>query len=189
MPWPTTACAGTPCSDAPRNCSTPFDGCEREMAFSSVLLPAPFGPSTATNSPSPTASDTSSSASALPYETDRLRISSSMAGCVGADLVVAADVGLDHGRMADDVVGQALGDDLAEVERDDAVDQAHELAQLVLDQDDREAFVGVHLADQRRQVGDLGAAEAGEGLVEKEQRGLGGERAGDLEAALIAVRE
>src|SRR5213079_1825874 len=163
MPWPTTACAGSACSEAPRNWSTPLDGCEREIAFSSVLLPAPFGPSTATNSPSPTDSDTSSSASALPYETERSRISSSMAGRV--DVVVAADVGLDHGGVAHDVVGQAGGDDLAEVERDDAVDQAHELAQLVLDEHDGEALVGVHLADQRRQVGDLGATQAGERLV------------------------
>src|SRR5436190_16259179 len=109
MPWPTTACAGTPCSEAPRNRSTPLEGCEREIAFSRVLLPAPFGPSTATNSPSPTTSDTSSSASALPYETERLPISSSMNRRRGTDVVVAADVGLDHGGVADDVVGHAFG--------------------------------------------------------------------------------
>ena len=44
----------------------PVEGWAREIALSRVDLPAPFGPSTATNSPAPMLNETFSSATALP---------------------------------------------------------------------------------------------------------------------------
>ena len=45
----------------------------------------------------------------------------------------------------------------------------------------------VHLANERRQVGDLAAAQPGEGFVQQQQLGLGGERPRDLQPPLVAI--
>src|SRR5260221_604265 len=90
--------------------------------------------------------------------------------------------------MNDDLLWRAFGDDLTEVQGDHAAHEAHELTQLVFDQDHRQALVGVQLANQRRQVRDLCAAQPGEGLVEQEQGRARGKRASDLETSLPACR-
>ena len=91
--------------------------------------------------------------------------------------------------MAHDVFRRALGNHLTEVECDDPSDQAHEFAQLVFDQQHREALVGVNLPDQCRQIGDFTAAQPGKGLVEQQQRRPGSQRTRDLQASLVAVGE
>ncbi len=55
-----------PRSVSPRQLIVPLNGTRPEIALNSVVLPAPFRPTTETNSPSPTWIETFSSACALP---------------------------------------------------------------------------------------------------------------------------
>src|SRR5439155_20545505 len=71
---------------------------------SSVVLPAPFRPTSVTSSPSPTCSDTWRSAWASPYRAERPSISSA-----GLAMRLAQVPGDDRGILAYDVV-TALGD-------------------------------------------------------------------------------
>src|SRR5450759_5017018 len=136
----------------------PVAGIAREIAFRSVVLPAPLGPRTPTSSPLSTVIDTDSTARALPYRT--LRSATSSRGMIG---LRSSDIGFDHARIAHDIGGRRDRDDLAEVDRDDARDQRHELAQLVLDQKNGEVFLAMQTFDQLRERLDFTAAEPGEG--------------------------
>src|SRR5215510_10175235 len=98
-----------------------------------------------------------------------------------------AEIGLDHARMAHDRRGRVDGNDFAEIHGDHAFDELHELAQLVLDDQDRESFAVMQRPDQGSKRLDLAAAEAGEGLIEQEELRPGGERARDLEPPQVAI--
>ena len=101
------------------------------MALNSVVLPAPLSPTTETNSPAWTWIETSSSACALPYWT--LTLSTSRNGVARIaergfrprrGLDAAAEIDPPHGLVAHHLFGGALGDALADIHRDDAVDEA-----------------------------------------------------------------
>ena len=63
MPSRARACDGRPAMFSPRYSIRPPAGTTPPpMALSSVVLPAPFGPTMVTNSPSPTSRETSASA-------------------------------------------------------------------------------------------------------------------------------
>ena len=101
---------------------------------------------------------------------------------------LAAEVGGDHRRILLHFRRRSFGDLLAVVEHEHAVADAHHELHVVLDQQDRRAVaadVGEEPLERRR----LGRVHSRRGLVEREQLRLGRERAGDLEAALVAVRE
>ena len=68
----------------------PAGGTPPPMALSRVVLPAPFGPTMVTNSPSPTSRETSASAWSPPYETlrpDSLSMRYSLHSPFGVQLV------------------------------------------------------------------------------------------------------
>src|SRR4051794_15790289 len=159
-PSATTRWAGRGVRSATRRRIVPRLGTAREIALRSVDLPAPFGPSTPRSSPGSTVRPTSPSARALPSWTTRSATSSS-----GIAVLRPADIGLDDLRMAHDLGRRPDRDDLAEVDRDHPRDELHELAQLVLDDQDGEPGLGVQATDQRRERLDLAGAEPGEGLV------------------------
>src|SRR5690348_6342218 len=98
-----------------------------------------------------------------------------------------ADIGLDHARMADDLLRRTDRDDLAEIHGDHALNELHELAQAMFDDEDGEALAVVQLADECREWLDLAGAETGEGLVEQQQLRACHQRAGDLETSQIAI--
>ena len=75
---------------------------------------------------------------------------------------------------------------LAELQHHDAVGDAHDQPHVVLDQQHGVAVVADR-ADQVHQVVLLGRVEAGGRLVEAQQLRVGGQRAGDLQPALVAV--
>ena len=85
--------------------------------------------------------------------------------------------------------GVAFGDALAVVEDGDAVADPHDDAHVVLDEEDREAELVAELRDQARHLGGLVGVHAGRRLVEEQELRLARERARDLEAPLVAVRE
>ena len=77
----------------------------------------------------------------------------------------------------------------AEVEHDDVVAHAHHEVHVVLDEQDGDAPVVGEAADEVRQLGGLGVAEPGGGLVEEQHAGLRGDGAGDGEQPPLAVGE
>ena len=91
-------------------------------------------------------------------------------------------VGADRRRVA-------LGDEAPVVEDLDPVAQVHHQRDVVGDEDDRDPELVAQPADQAQQLLRLDRVHAGVGLVEQQDLGLGADRAGDLEPALVAVRE
>ena len=85
--------------------------------------------------------------------------------------------------------GRALGDLLAVVEHGDVLGDPHDELHVVLDEEDREAALVAQAAHELRRSGRLLRVHPRRGLVEQEQLGVGGQRAGDLEPALVAVGE
>ena len=67
-----------------------------------------------------------------------------------APLVVGAQVGLDHARVAAHLLGRALGDLLAVVEHGDALAQVHHERDVVIDQHDGELELAVQLTRSAR---------------------------------------
>src|SRR5579864_8394721 len=100
-----------------------------------------------------------------------------------------SEIGLDDARIANDVMGAAHGDDLAEIHRDDLVNKLHELAQLVLDDKDRESLARMERANKRSELVDLAGAEPGERFIEQQELWPHGERARNLQAAQVAIRQ
>ena len=98
-----------------------------------------------------------------------------------------AQVGLDHPGVSADLVRGALGDLLAVVEHRDPVADAHDHPHVVLDEQDRDAQLPADAGDEVGHLAGLDRVHAGRRLVEQQEARLAGERAGDLQAALVAV--
>src|SRR5947208_12983852 len=95
------------------------------MARRSLDLPAPFGPTRPTNSPSSTRSDTPLRITALSYRTARSFTSRS--GMRGPQ------VRFHYLRVLHDLRRRAVSQDLAVIHHDHPVRDGHQLFQLVLD--------------------------------------------------------
>src|SRR2546423_5009638 len=159
MPRATPSCAGTLASERPSSLMSPLAGASSlEMTRSSVVLPAPFGPMTATDSPAFTSRLTSKSAWKLAYRAlTRLMVS------------IGTEIDLDHLGIARHLGGPSLRDDLAVVEHHAAIDHAHQHAHDVLDPDDSDAALR---PDRREHVGrllHLGVIEAAQRLVGEQE--------------------
>ena len=103
---------------------------------------------------------------------------------------IAAEVGLDDLGVAADLGGRSLCDDLAVVQHRDALADAHHDPHVVLDEEDGQAELVAQAADEvDPSVAGLAAVHAGGRLVEEQQLRLRGQRAGDLQPALVAVRQ
>src|SRR5262245_13140572 len=77
MPRAQTRCGGRPVTSLPRNRTLPASASMKPaMHANSVVLPAPFGPISATISSFPTSSDTRSTAARPPKDLERARTSS-----------------------------------------------------------------------------------------------------------------
>src|SRR5450432_76985 len=177
-----------------------------QTARSSVVLPAPLAPRIAVMPPSATAKSMPCRTSVGPYCATSRRTSSSGSGpsligqppryalryspwerpggSCGDPEVGAYDlgVGLHLGR-------RAVGDLLAEVERDDAVGDAHHHVHVMLDEEHRQAELGADAAQEHHQRLDFLVIEAAGRLVEQQQLGLARERAAELDALLRAERQ
>src|SRR6267378_86614 len=148
---------------------------------SSVVLPAPFRPTSVTISPSPTCSDTSRSAWASPYRAERPSSSSAALG-----MRLPQIRGDDSGILADGGV-RPLSDHAALLQHDHLVGQLRDDAHVVLDEHDGPAGVG--LSDQLDRASDVLDAHACRRLVQQEQPGVERDREGELERALLSIRE
>ena len=101
----------------------------------------------------------------------------------------AAEVCLDDLRVRADVDWRPLGDDLAVVEDGHPVADAHDHPHVVLDEQDGQAELGAQAPDEVGHLAGLARVHAGRGLIEQQQLRARAEGTGDLEAALIAVRQ
>src|ERR1044071_1962625 len=140
MPRPTTSWGGTRFKDFfSKRISPAVGSMSFEIKRRSVVLPAPFGPITATDSPARTSRLTPNSAWKPPYAAETPSSES-----------IGPQVHLDDLRVARHVGGLALRDHHAVVEHHAAVDDAHQHAHDVLHPDDGHAALG---ADLRQHVG------------------------------------
>ena len=101
--------------------------------------------------------------------------------------LACAEVGRDHGRVALHLGRRAFGDLAAAVEHHDLVGDVHHHAHVVLDQDDGDAALLVHVEDVARHVLLLVLVHAAHGLVEQQDLGLQRQRAAELDALAQAV--
>ena len=86
-----------------------------------------------------------------------------------------------------DLLGQPFGDLLAVVEHGDVLGDAHDDAHVVLDEQNGDAQLIAQPANELGRLRGLARVHARGRLVEQEQLGFTGQRAGNLQPALIAV--
>src|SRR5580765_972372 len=101
---------------------------------------------------------------------------------------LSAKVGPLHVGIGDDRRGCALADDLARVEADHALREAHHRLHDVLDHDDGDAL-GVQAEQDLQHLVDLAPGKPGHRLVRDEQARLRRHRARELELAQLDLRE
>ena len=100
----------------------------------------------------------------------------------------AAEVGLDHARVAADDFGRPVRDHLAELEHDHVVGDPEHEPHVVIDQEHRRARVD-DLAQVPPELLALPRVEAGGRLVEAEEPRLRCERASDPDELALALGE
>src|SRR5437667_263512 len=155
-PRATIACGDNAAIGSPRNSMAPCLGLSTPaMVSMSVVLPAPFGPSTQVMEPSRTSSDTPFRASIFPYAVTRsttLSISRS------------AQISFLDCRIVLHLRRSALGDLLPEVEHRDAVGDAHHQLHHVFDEHDGDSF-GAQIDNPLSQLADLLGVHPGRRLI------------------------
>src|SRR5712691_2838237 len=176
-PRATIACGDNAAIGSPRNSMAPCLGLSTPaMVSMSVVLPAPFGPSTQVMEPSRTSSDRPFRASIFPYAVTR---STTLSISRSAQVSF-----LDRGIVLD-LRRSALGDLLAEVEHRDAVGDAHHQLHHVFDEHDRDSF-RTQIENPLSQLSDLPGVHPGSRLVEQQELRPRSERARQLQPALLA---
>src|SRR5436190_746477 len=108
-------------------------------------------------------------------------------GLTGSQLEALAEVEAADILVGDERLGASGEEDLATVDDAGAVDDVESLADIVIG-DQHADVAGLELDDEVADVGDRDRVDAGERLVEKHDRGIGGKRPGDLAAPPLAAR-
>src|SRR5512134_949960 len=177
------ACGGSPAMSSPRKRIAPVRG-ERTPAIVriSVVFPAPFAPMMPTMAPSGTSMDTSRRARIFPYHVSRARTSSIPFPFRGTE------VRLDHPGILPDGRRRPLGDLPSEIEHHEAVARFHHQRHVVLDEEDRHPQFP-YFPDQAEHLRRLRLVHPRRRFVQKEEARLRGQRPGDLQPPLVAVRE
>src|SRR5919109_985007 len=180
-PLPTMSAGCIPLITSPSNVIVPALGWRSpEIARRRVVLPAPFAPMMATTSPCPTSIDRSCRMTVGPYPAVTLET-------LSIDEVLA-QIGRDDAAVADDLLRATFRDHLAGVDHHDPTGQTHNGLHVVLDGDHGDAGVA-NGADGFDHLLRLRLVLTGHHLVEQEDRGLGRESAGDLEAFQVTDGE
>src|ERR1700682_6526107 len=150
----------------------PSSGNTPEIERKSVVLPAPLGPTIATNCPSPTSRETPCSACRPPYETETF---SSRSTCRPA----FAKIRFDDRRQIDDPLRLAGRQHFAVVEHEQAVGQAHHRVHRMLDDDDRDSLAPNRF-DRPQTVLAFAGAQTGQDFIEQQQPRAVSQRPGQL---------
>src|SRR5258708_2868816 len=159
-------------------------GAGREIAIGAEVFPAPFEPMIAVISPCFMAMSMPRSASTWPYATLRPSMLS-----MDSPIVVSfgdAEIGLDHLLVLAHRGGTALGDLLSEVEHRDYVGNPHDELHVVLDDEKRDAG-RLDVADDAREVMELGRIDPGRRLVEHPKLRTRRERPRALQPPFLAA--
>src|SRR5205823_7185436 len=145
------------------------------MVASSVVLPTPLRPSTASEPRSGTSSATSSRITVSPYPA-RKPVRRSASG-----MRRLAEVNVAHAPICSNLLGPPLDQDLALHQHGDALREAEHEVHVVLDDQDRDVAGqgGEHLEDAPRVL----RRHAGRRLVQQEDFRLEAERDRDLDQA------
>src|SRR5262249_14670498 len=141
------------------------------MTFTSVVLPAPFAPTTDTISPRATSNDTSRSTLACPYCAPTASTLSKQE--------LLAEIRLDHRGRLGGRWRRPLKDLLAVVQHDDHVRERHHGLHHVLDHQERDA-ARAEPPEPRHHPLDLGGRQPRHDLVEEDQLRLRGHGSGDF---------
>src|SRR5229473_2866325 len=184
MPRSTIRWADAPWSASPSKVMRPERGRSRPLSVErSVVLPAPFDPTSATISPARISRSTSHSTWTSPYATFSfsVRRRTPSVGMRARLRVLLAEVRLDHRRVDRDLGGRALRDFAPVVEDDDTLAHADDHLHHVLDDDERDAAV-VDSAEQDDRLVHLAAAQAGHHLVQQQDARFHRQRSRELEA-------
>src|SRR5262249_1716324 len=181
MPAAVRAWAGSRVTSTPSKRILPFlEDIEPATPRMVVLLPAPLAPIRVTISPSATWNDTPRTAAISPYASSRLWTSSSK---------LASEIGLDHARVRLHLARRAFHEPQAMVPDEPALRHVHHQVHVVLDHDDGNVSFLVDVLQSFQKKLHLRGAQAGGRLVQHEELRSRGERPGDLEHALLAVRK
>src|SRR6266704_2526792 len=174
-----TICSGLrPVWSAPSSRTRPRRGLIMPLtARSSVVLPAPFAPSTAVMAAVPAEMLTPSSAITPPYPATRSSTASAGASARAAAALLTgglgerriarrAEVGGGHGGIVLNLPRCARRDHLPEVEDHDRVADGHHQVHVMLDHHERS--LGGQVADEAAGFGQFALVQAACGLVEQD---------------------
>src|SRR6476620_1972838 len=141
-----------------------------DIVLSSVVLPAPLGPSSSTSCPASSSSDTSRSTVIRSYPA----LSPSTCNMFDSD----EEVG--DGRAVAQLGGRSRGDDPTAVDDGDLVGDVPHQLEVVLDDEHGDRGLGRDVAQQLAELEPLGVREAGGRLVQRDDARTGVQRAQDL---------
>src|SRR2546430_4822970 len=105
-----------------------------------------------------------------------------------ATTALTAEIGFDDPRIGLDGARRSFGDLLAVIEDEHLLAESHDHLHVVLDEQHRLARVA-QPRDSIEQVVEQRAVDAGGGLVEQDERGIGHQHPHELDELLLAVRE
>src|SRR3982751_6688190 len=150
------------------------------IVFRIVVFPAPLPPSSAITPCTGTSNETSRTTSVKPYQTLRLRTVS---------IERTSQVSFDDCGILDDLVARPLGDLSPGAEHGDAVADVHHQPEHVLDHDDRDPALVTDAPQQRIELADAVDRQTDSRLVQQKDLRLAHQRAGALDAALLAEQK
>src|ERR687897_2156198 len=158
-----------PTIDFPSSCTSPLRGCRSPLtARSTVDLPAPFGPTMQQTERSGTSRLTSWRTSPPPYPAHTSVSFSTSRLHRLLEGEVLTEIGVEHLRVALDLVRGAPRDRLTAREHEDRVAEAEHERHVVLDDQER-LPIRVELADDVAHPLDQRRVDAARGLVEQDQ--------------------
>ena len=157
-----------------------------QIARRVVVLPAPLAPSSAVTPPSSTTKSMPCSTASAPYAACSDRRPQAAPACCTPRL---AEIGADHLRLVAHLLGRAVGDLQAELQRHHLVGDAHHQVHVMLDQQDAELELLADAPQQLRQLIHLAVIEPARRLVQHQQLRLADQRARQLDALLRAERQ
>src|SRR5262245_32130422 len=162
-----------------------------EIARSVVVLPAPFGPSSATTSPLPTWRSRPRTTAAASYPAERSSSSRTGSALIAQCLHLVGgrpEIGGDHLGVGAHLARRTDRDHLAELEHDDAVADAEHESHVVIDEQDRRAAVD-DLPKVLSEGDGLVRVETRRRLVEAQQLGPGRECARHGDELALPLRQ
>src|SRR5574343_673996 len=149
----------------------------RASALRVLVLPAPLAPMRATSSPWAKSKLMPLTAWIPPYCKRKSRTSS---------ISAAPQVGFDHARVLLHDGRDIFTDEFAVIQDCDTITQSHDQLYVMFDQQNADG-IGANHFDELAQPSGFVGVHTGGGFIQARQSRVGGERAGNFEATLVAI--